>query len=200
MTQPVDILINGAHADILIIGAGASGAALAWSLADTRMRIVCLEQGDWMNPATSPPPAAMGGAQLRRLRLQPEPRAARGTTRSNDDDSPIKIANFNAVGGGTILYGGHFPRFHPSDFRVRSLDGVADDWPVGLRDTRAVLRPERPHDGRVRPGGRPGLSRRSSQLMPPLPLGRAGATLAAGFNATGLALVAVRQRHRLDRL
>ena len=36
--------------DVLIIGAGASGAAMAWSLADTKMRIVCLEQGDWMNP------------------------------------------------------------------------------------------------------------------------------------------------------
>lgn len=40
--------------DVLIIGAGASGAALAWSLAETRMRIVCLEQGGWMNPADYP--------------------------------------------------------------------------------------------------------------------------------------------------
>ena len=38
--------------DVLIIGAGASGAAVAWSLADTRMRIVCFEQGDWTNPTT----------------------------------------------------------------------------------------------------------------------------------------------------
>ena len=38
-------------ADVLIIGAGASASAFAWSLADTRMRIVCLEQGDWVNPA-----------------------------------------------------------------------------------------------------------------------------------------------------
>jgi cation diffusion facilitator CzcD-associated flavoprotein CzcO len=38
--------------DVLIIGAGASGAAAAWSLADTKMHI-CLEQG-WMNPATYP--------------------------------------------------------------------------------------------------------------------------------------------------
>jgi choline dehydrogenase-like flavoprotein len=30
--------------DVLIIG---SGAAVAWSLADTKMHIVCLEQGDW---------------------------------------------------------------------------------------------------------------------------------------------------------
>jgi choline dehydrogenase-like flavoprotein len=31
--------------DVLIIGAGASGAAVAWSLAETRMHILCLEQG-----------------------------------------------------------------------------------------------------------------------------------------------------------
>ncbi len=43
---------------------------------------------------------------------------------------PIKIANFNGVGGGTVLYAGHFPRFHPSDFRARTLDSVADDWPI----------------------------------------------------------------------
>ena len=40
--------------DVLIIGAGASGAAVAWSFADTRMHILCLEQGGWMNPATYP--------------------------------------------------------------------------------------------------------------------------------------------------
>jgi choline dehydrogenase-like flavoprotein len=40
--------------DVLIIGAGASGAAVAWSLAETKMHILCLEQGDWMNPAQYP--------------------------------------------------------------------------------------------------------------------------------------------------
>jgi choline dehydrogenase-like flavoprotein len=40
--------------DVLIIGAGASGAAVAWSLAETKMHILCLEQGGWMNPADYP--------------------------------------------------------------------------------------------------------------------------------------------------
>src|SRR5215207_6702155 len=40
--------------DVLIIGAGASGAAVAWSLAETKMHILCLEQGGWMNPAAYP--------------------------------------------------------------------------------------------------------------------------------------------------
>ena len=38
-------------ADILIIGAGASGAAVAWRLSDAGLRIVCLEQGRWHKPA-----------------------------------------------------------------------------------------------------------------------------------------------------
>jgi hypothetical protein len=28
----------------------ASGAAVAWGLAETRMKILCLEQGDWIKP------------------------------------------------------------------------------------------------------------------------------------------------------
>ena len=28
------------------------------------------------------------------------------------------------------MYTAHFPRLHPSDFKVRTLDGVADDWPI----------------------------------------------------------------------
>ena len=39
--------------DVLIVGSGASGAAVAWSLADTRMRILCLEQGDWIRSTRS---------------------------------------------------------------------------------------------------------------------------------------------------
>ena len=52
----------------------------------------------------------------------------------NEEESPISILNFNGVGGSTILYAAHFPRFHPSDFAVKSLDGVADDWPIGYQD------------------------------------------------------------------
>ena len=40
--------------DVLIVGSGAAGAAFAWSLAETRMNILCLEQGDWMKPEAYP--------------------------------------------------------------------------------------------------------------------------------------------------
>ena len=41
-------------ADILIIGSGASGAAVAWRLSDAGFRILCLEQGRWQNPQEYP--------------------------------------------------------------------------------------------------------------------------------------------------
>ena len=37
--------MNNEPVDVLIIGAGASGAAIAWSLLETKMKILCLEQG-----------------------------------------------------------------------------------------------------------------------------------------------------------
>jgi choline dehydrogenase-like flavoprotein len=119
------------EADAMIIGAGASGAALAWSLAETRMRILSLEQGDWMNPAEYPSArrdyeARNGGA----FAINPNRRGRDTDYPIHEENSPIKVANFNAVGGGTILYGPHPPRFHPSDFRVKTLDGAADDWPI----------------------------------------------------------------------
>ena len=48
----------------------------------------------------------------------------------NGSESPIAPLMYNAVGGSTIHWSGHFPRLHPSDFKVRTLDGIADDWPV----------------------------------------------------------------------
>ena len=117
--------------DVLIIGSGASGAAVAWSLADTRMRILCLEQGDWVKPTDYPEQrAGLGGAAVQRFRHQPNRRARPTDYPINDDNSPIKVVNFNGVGGSTIMYTAHFPRLHPSDFKVRTLDGVADDWPI----------------------------------------------------------------------
>src|SRR4029079_14631382 len=41
-------------ADALIIGAGASGGVVALRLAEAGFKVVCLEQGDWLNRADYP--------------------------------------------------------------------------------------------------------------------------------------------------
>ena len=40
------------HVDILIVGAGASGAAAAWNLSSKNYKIVCLEQGPWLKKSS----------------------------------------------------------------------------------------------------------------------------------------------------
>jgi choline dehydrogenase-like flavoprotein len=176
MTTPVDVLI---------IGAGASGAAVAWSLAETKMHILCLEQGDWMKPSEYPSTARDWEArQFDDFHISPNRRARETDYPINDSGSPIKIANFNGVGGGTVLYAGHFPRFHPSDFRVRTLDGVADDWPIDY----ATLEPFYAENDRVM--GVSGLAGDPAYpphepMMPPLPLGKSGTALARGLNNLG---------------
>ena len=40
--------------DVLIIGAGASGAAIAYSLTELGVQITCLEQGSWVDTQIIP--------------------------------------------------------------------------------------------------------------------------------------------------
>ena len=49
-------------ADVLVIGAGASGAAFTWSLSQAGIRVVCLEHGGLVSPSLFP--VSEPGAQL----------------------------------------------------------------------------------------------------------------------------------------
>lgn len=171
--------------DVLIIGAGASGAAFAWSLADTRMRIVCLDQGGWTNPATYPTTGMDWESRaLGDMSVSPNTRGLAADYPVNDSESPIKAAMFNAIGGSTILYAGHFPRLHPSDFRTKTLDGVGDDWPVDY----ATLEPYYAENDRMMGvAGLPGdpMYPPKDVPLPPVPLGKLGERLASGFNELG---------------
>lgn len=172
--------------DVLIIGAGASGAAVAWSLAETRMRIVCLEQGELPNPMNFPTSGRDWEARRNGdFSISPNQRKLPADYPINDDDSPIKVANFNGVGGSTILYAAHFPRFHPSDFKVKSLDGVADDWPLDYTTLEPFFAENDRMMGVSGLAGDPAYPSGKAPVMPPLPLGKAGETLARGFNALG---------------
>src|SRR5262249_40102709 len=49
---------------------------------------------------------------------------------------PYRLAGNRArgVGGSTLHWEGYTLRFHPNDFRLRSLYGIADDWPISYQD------------------------------------------------------------------
>jgi choline dehydrogenase-like flavoprotein len=172
-------------ADVLIIGAGASGAAFAWSLGETRMNVVCLEQGDWINPATLPGmTTAWEVRQVGDFNFSPNTRRRREDYPVNDGDSPIAVSMFNAVGGSTVLYAAHFPRFRPADFRVRTHDGVADDWPVDYERLEPYYTLNARMMGVSGLPGDPAYPPKEVPL-PPVPLGKLGTTLAKGFNRLG---------------
>jgi choline dehydrogenase-like flavoprotein len=171
--------------DVLIVGAGASAAAFAWSLSETRMRIVCLEQGGWTKSTDYPtnfPDYEMRA--MRQMATDPNMRKRPEDYPINAAQSPISPVMWNGVGGSTIQWAAHFPRLEPDDFRVRSTDGVADDWPIGF-DTLAPFFDL--NDKLMGVSGLPGnpLSPPRNPPMPPLPLGKVGNALARGFERKG---------------
>jgi len=171
--------------DVLIVGAGATGAAVAWSLSSTSLNIMCLEQGDRME-ASEYPSTKRNWEILREheYHVSPNVRKLPADYPINDKGSPIAIANFNAVGGSTILYSGHFPRFHPSDFRVKSLDGVADDWPINYRQLEPFFALNDKMMGVSGLAGDPAYPQIDG-LLPPVALGRMGEVMGKGFNKLG---------------
>ncbi len=120
-------------ADVLIIGAGASGAASAWRLGRHGLRVTCLEQGAWPEGL----PAADPLWERRRItdwNANPNLRRGAADYPVEDDASPIRPLMWNGVGGSTVMWSAHLPRMHPADFRMRTRDGVGADWPLGYAD------------------------------------------------------------------
>lgn len=119
-------------ADVCIVGAGAAGGIMALELGRRGVRVAVLESGPrhdfaqrgayvrrylrredpWRSPLEGQDRQTFGG----RVRYALEGRRARG------------------VGGSTLHWEGYALRFHERDFRLRSLHGVADDWPLAYAD------------------------------------------------------------------
>ena len=171
--------------DVLIVGAGASGAAIAWSLAETRMNILCLEQGGVMRQDRYPTNSMDWEARsLGEYSFSPNARGLPADYPINDAESAIAPAMFNAVGGSTILWAGHFPRMRPNDFRARSRDGVAEDWPIDYATLEPFFATNDKMMGVSGMAGDPSYPPKELPL-PPLPLGKLGQKLASGFDSLG---------------
>lgn len=172
--------------DVVIVGAGASGGAAAWRLARAGFKVTCLEQGDWVDPNATPSLRA-DWEIARQTTHHPNPnvRAARQDYPIDQTEAAIKPFLYNAVGGSTILWGAHFPRLRPSDFRTRTLDGVGDDWPISYEELAPYYKENDRMMGVSGLAGDPGNPPREARQMPPVSPGKAGVRMANAFDRLG---------------
>ncbi|HEX2424376.1 MAG TPA: GMC family oxidoreductase [Actinomycetota bacterium] len=136
--------------DIVVVGCGAGGGVLTQRLARAGWRVVCLEAGPFWDPKHDWVSDEAGSRHL----YWTEPRVISG-----DDPVPLGANNSGrGVGGSMVHFAGYVPRFHPSDFRTYSNDGVGADWPVSygqLKPYYEDLEEELPVAGQDWPWGDP---------------------------------------------
>ncbi|MEH6526825.1 MAG: GMC family oxidoreductase [Sneathiella sp.] len=174
------------RAEVLIVGAGVSGAIAAKHLAEAGVRVVCLEQGRKIESeefyGDKPEWELMS-----QKRWHPNP-----NVRGLPTDYPIDVSEsdvnplmYSAVGGSSIIWAAHWQRFMPSDFRVRSLDGVADDWPFKYEDLEPFYDLVDIEMGVSGLAGDPAYPPMSPPPLPPHPIGAIGKRAAKGMNDLG---------------
>lgn len=176
---------SATESDVLIIGSGPGGASVASRLINCGLKVICLEQGTFTKRADYPL-NYMNWEQYKYSKFSPNPntRNSEFDYPINNSDSPISVANFNGVGGSTILFSGQYPRFHPSDFKVRSVDGIADDWPIEYSDLEPYYEIDSTITAISGVAGDPAYPP-IKNLLPPVPLGKMGRKLAETFNELG---------------
>jgi choline dehydrogenase-like flavoprotein len=172
--------------DVLVIGAGASGGAFTWSLSNSGINVMCLDQGGWINPDTYP--TTKNDWEIHGYTdFSPDPnvRQLPQDYPVNDTESDVTPLMYNAVGGSTIHWSAHLPRFHPSDFRVKSLDGVAEDWPITYDQLEPFFDLNDQMIGVAGMTGDTAYPPKSPRQTPPIPLGKLGNTIVKGFDELG---------------
>lgn len=177
---------RAAPPDILVIGAGLSGAIAARTFIRAGFSVVCLEQGERPDPAAYPG-ASVEWELLARTRWSADPnrRASVADYPIDASDSDVVPAMFNSVGGSTVMYAAQWPRLHPSDFRTLTLDGVGDDWPISWRDLWPYYDRIDAEMGVSGLEGDPAYPPMSPPPLPALPIGPAGRLAARGMDVLG---------------
>ncbi|GAA3929692.1 GMC family oxidoreductase [Microbacterium soli] len=182
-TRPVTV---DPPVDVCIVGAGPSGAVTAKRLHEAGLRACVLERGDWPDRSNS-----RGGHDDFELRQDkdwqwnPNLRRSAADYPIDDADSDVAALMWNGVGGSAVVYASQWMRNAPSDFRVRSLDGVGDDWPMTYEDLVPFYEQVEADFGISGLDGDPAYPDARGYPMPPVPLGPGGRKVAEAMNGLG---------------
>ena len=173
--------------DALIIGGGTSGGVVAKHLSEAGMKVVVLEQGEWPD-RDDLPGEKVEYEFLAAMKWWPNPNVRDNPADYpiNVDDSDTEIWMYNGVGGSSVLWAGCWIRALPSDFRVRTLDGVCDDWPISYEDLLPFYQ-EMDHEigAAVKPGNTAYPPDSRPAPMDAHPINPGGRKAAEGLNKLG---------------
>ncbi|MHB2165906.1 GMC family oxidoreductase [Alsobacter sp. R-9] len=174
------------EADVVIVGTGPTGAAAAWRLATRGLSVLCIERGGWVE-ASAVPRTEPDFELRRRSAWHANPNVRRwGEDEPVDDtDSPIRPMVGHAVGGSSVWWSAHMPRFRAEDFRMRTLDGVGDDWPIDHEDLAPWFELNETEIGLGGVAGDPSAPLRRNPLRTLPTIGPCGRRFAAAFDRLG---------------
>ncbi|MEL6928019.1 MAG: NAD(P)-binding protein, partial [Cyanobacteria bacterium J06600_6] len=114
------------HYDVIIIGAGAGGGTVAYSLAPTGKRILIIERGGYLPKEDDNwnPDAIF---QQRKYQVNEQ--------WLDRDDNSFKPQAFYQVGGNTKVYGAALQRMRAEDFgELKHHEGVSPAWELSYED------------------------------------------------------------------
>jgi choline dehydrogenase-like flavoprotein len=112
--------------DLVIIGTGMGGGALAYALRNSGRRILLVERGDYLpSEAKNWSPEAV----FTQSRYKPKEKWF------DDSGNPFSPGVHYFVGGNTKVYGAALPRFRREDFgKLEHEEGVSPAWPVSYEE------------------------------------------------------------------
>lgn len=119
--------------DVVVVGCGAGGAVIAKELGEAGLSVVILEAGRRFDPVRDYPTDRQDFVKAATKQFF-EPKDPRQNLYSAGGAEGFVFTRAKGVGGSTLAYQAQVPRFHESDFRVKSEDGVGEDWPITYAD------------------------------------------------------------------
>jgi glucose dehydrogenase len=155
------------EADIIIIGSGITAAMMAEKLAAERnASILVVEAGG--------PSVPLRERALRRTRWMEYGETPWPGDHIDDQNALGTAYGFSPsmnVGGLAMHWGGVTPRYSPEDFKLKSLYGVGDDWPITYEELDPFYQEAEERMGISGEQGPPPMDPRGKPFpMPPLPL------------------------------
>lgn len=167
--------------DYCIVGVGSAGGVLLQRLAKAGFTVVGIEAGPFWDTEKDWVSDEHGSHKLYWNDL-----------RITGGKDPLVLGENNSgkgVGGGSVHWAAFAPRFHPSDFRVYTEDGVGADWPMTYEELKPyyeLLEREIPVAGPAYfPWGDP-----HGYPYGPHPMGGVGNVLISGCSKLGIPVCA----------